>query len=125
MRTLRTLIALAAVLLMTVALPATVVAQSAGDEQYQDPLGGGGGNSGGGSNGGGSNGGGSNGGGSNGGGSGQASPAQSGTDPAPRADAAQSDQLPRTGFEVILPIYAGIALLLVGVATSRLARRVP
>jgi hypothetical protein len=108
-------------LLVAVALPAAAVAQSAGEDQYTDPLqGGGGGSSGGG---GGSSGGGSGGGG--GGGDAPAQPAQSQTEttPAPtQATPAQADDsggLPRTGFPVAVLVGAGLILLSGGLALRR------
>ena len=99
------------------ALPASSFAQSAGDDQYQDPLAGQG---------------------SSGGHSGHtgstgsagstptaptpaaaASPATSGT---PSATTAQSGaaQLPRTGFDVIISFELGLAMLLSGVVAKRM-----
>jgi len=110
-------------LLVAVALPAAALAQSAGEDQYTDPLQGGGSNS---SGGGGSSGGGSGGGGGGGGGS---APAQSaGTqsdDPTPtQATPAQADDpdgggLPRTGFPVAVLVGAGLILLSGGLALRR------
>ena len=109
------------------AFPSHVLAQSAGDNQYVDPLagqsgtphhghigstggGGGGGNPSGGSGGGGTN----------------------ATLPATQASAAstygtqqgstartQRGQLPRTGFDVVLTIELGLAMLLTGVVVQR------
>jgi hypothetical protein len=108
----RTLAVLAA--LLTLAMPASSLAQSAGDDQYSDPLkgqpnGGGGGSTGGDSSGGGS--------------TPSAPTSGAGTDgTAPEASAAQSSngELPRTGFDVVLTIELGIALLLTGVVAQRL-----
>jgi hypothetical protein len=112
----RTLALLAALAML--ALPASSLAQSAGDDQYSDPLKGqpnGGSNNGGG---GGSNGGG--------GGSTPTTPAGTGTGTdgtaTPQATAAQSPngELPRTGVDVILTIELGIAMLLTGLVSQRL-----
>ena len=110
-------------LLVAVALPAAAIAQSAGEDQYTDPLQGGGSNS---SGGGGSSGGGSGGGGGGGGGS---APAQSaGTqsdDPTPaqaapaQADGTDGGGLPRTGFPVAVLVGAGLILLSGGLALRR------
>jgi hypothetical protein len=93
--------------LVTVAAPAAW-AQSAGDEQYQDPFAGqGSGSSGGGSSGGGS--------------SSSSAPAAAApaSTPAPAAVAsaaapATRPQLPRTGGDAWLPALAGLALVLAG-----------
>lgn len=101
------------------ALPASSLAQSAGDDQYQDPLagqpsgGGGGGNTGSTGSSGGS-----------GGGSAPATPsttAGGAEGSSPQASAAQngSGQLPRTGFDVIITIELGLALLLTGLVAQR------
>ena len=111
---------------LVLAMPAGALAQSAGDEQYQDPFAGqkpsssqpkqapsgGGGNS-------------------------QVSPqAQSSPSSAPAstsaavttpsqgqsAQAAQGETLPRTGFPAFLPLAYGLVLLLSGVALRRGAR---
>jgi len=87
--------------------PAAATAQSAGDDQYDDPFAGQGGNS----------------------SSGHSSapqqvaptstpaPAPAATAaPAPTAAAAQQDELPRTGAEPLLIAIAGLALVLAGVA---------
>jgi hypothetical protein len=95
------------------ALPASALAQSAGDNQYTDPFSGqsqgGGGNSG--------------------GGNAQASPQTAQAAPAaPSATASQAQQpdqgaaLPRTGFPTLLPLAYGLVLLLGGVALRRGAR---
>ncbi len=101
------------------ALPASSLAQSAGDDQYQDPLagqGGGGGHS---------------------GHSGSAGSAAAGSAPStptpaaatspattttPQATAAQSGkgQLPRTGFDVVISFELGLAMLLTGVVAKRM-----
>lgn len=115
-------IALALVaLLVAVALPAAAIAQSAGEDQYTDPLqGGGSGSSGGGS---GGSGGGGSGGGGGGGGDAPAQSAQSETTPAPtQATPAQADdsgELPRTGFPVAVLLGAGLILLAGGLALRR------
>jgi len=111
-------------LLVAVALPAAAIAQSAGEDQYTDPLqGGGSGSSGGG---GGSSGGGSGGGGGGGGGGSapseaagaqpESTPAQTQAQPAQAQD---SDGLPRTGFPVAVLIGAGMILLSGGLALRR------
>jgi hypothetical protein len=95
------------------ALPATSLAQSAGDDQYQDPLAG-----------------------QDGGGNSSGSTGSSGSAPAtptppsaaapastttPQATAAQaSGQLPRTGFDVVLTIEVGLAMLISGVVAQRM-----
>jgi hypothetical protein len=134
---LRSRTAAAVAALATLALPATSMAQSAGDNQYQDPLA----NSGGGSQGhitnstGGGSGGSSNSGGG-GGGSGSSSPSTSSNVPAassattgagtstPASGAAASGtpkgQLPRTGFDVIVSFELGIAMLLAGLVAHRM-----
>ncbi|MEA2420939.1 MAG: hypothetical protein QOF55_38 [Thermoleophilaceae bacterium] len=122
----RTFALLAAISML--ALPGTALAQSAGDDQYQDPLAGQHGGSGGGS------------------GSAPSShtpatpsapsapstpaaaaPTSTGTQAsAPQASAAQTTpgQLPRTGFDVVLTVELGLALLLTGIVSQRmLARR--
>ena len=112
-------------LLVAVAMPVAAVAQSAGDDQYTDPLqGGGSGSSGGG---GGSSGGGSgSGGGGGGGGDAPATQAQADTDTAPtqatpaQADNSDDDGLPRTGFPVAVLIGAGLILMSGGLALRRL-----
>ena len=124
--------------LAMLALPATSFAQSAGDDQYQDPLA----NSGGGSSTGhttdrsGSSGNtsSSSGGGSGGGSSTGSTPStSSGTNvptsgstgtgtTTPSATAAQSSgkQLPRTGFDVIVSFELGLAMLLAGLVAHRM-----
>jgi LPXTG-motif cell wall-anchored protein len=101
---------------LVMALPAApALAQSAGDDQYQDPLGG------------------NSGGGSGGGGSSQPSapsqPAQSGgggdstpSRPAP-ARSSRSVPLARTGFDAWIPAVAGVALLVLGGLLLRRPRR--
>jgi hypothetical protein len=98
------------------ALPAASLAQSAGDDQYNDPLKGqhSGGHSG-----------------SKGSGGNTSTPPPT-TAPATQTPAASSaatpgsqtstvrSQLPRTGFDVILTIELGIAMLLTGVVVQRL-----
>jgi hypothetical protein len=124
--------------LLALAAPASSFAQSAGQDQYQDPLAGGnGGSTGGGSTGGGSGGGGSTGAGSTAGGSSGTAPSgTSGTAPAstaptssaaagtgsdPAASGAQaSGELPRTGFDVIVTFELGLAMLLLGLVSHRL-----
>jgi LPXTG-motif cell wall-anchored protein len=98
----------------TMALPAATFAQSAGDDQYQDPLGGG-------------NGSGSSGGsGNSGGGGGSTSPGSSGTagESAQSAQAhgtasGQSNQLPRTGVPAGVLALSGATLLGAGVVLRR------
>jgi hypothetical protein len=111
------------------ALPASSFAQSAGDDQYQDPLAG----QGGGSGGGGSTGGGGGGHGTTGSGSSAPTTAPaastpsgsgataSGTQPAAATGAGTANgQLPRTGFDVIITIELGLAMLLSGLVAQRL-----
>jgi hypothetical protein len=105
-------------LLVAVALPAAAIAQSAGEDQYTDPLQGGGSGS--------SGGGGSSGGSGGGGGGGGNTPAQSTAsqrDPAPaQATPAQADDsggLPHTGFPVAVLVGAGLILLSGGLALRR------
>jgi hypothetical protein len=120
--------------LAMLALPATSLAQSAGDDQYQDPLA----NSNGGSRGhitnttsGGSS---NSGGGGGGGGSSSpstpssssnvptASSAATGTSTPTTGEAASGTpkgQLPRTGFDVIVSFELGIAMLLAGLVAHR------
>jgi hypothetical protein len=138
MRWRRTLVLL--VSLAMLALPAASFAQSAGDDQYQDPLA----NSGGGTNGhtsdtggGGSGNSGNSGGGSGGGGGGSStSGAPSTSSPSnvatsgstgtgtstPQATAASANgkQLPRTGFDVVVTFELGFAMLLVGLVAQRM-----
>jgi LPXTG-motif cell wall-anchored protein len=124
MRSRTILILLAAALF---ALPASALAQSAGDDQYQDPLapsqggsgGGGGGNGGGGGSGGGGGGGGS----SESGADQNAQEAQ--TADSGQATAAQAgDQLPHTGFPGGALVLGGVVLLGGGVALRRAAVRI-
>ena len=121
------------VALLALAAPATSFAQSAGQDQYQDPLAGGNGGSGG-STGGGSTGGGSTGGGSTsttGSGTTGTGTAPASTAPgttagtgtttsAPTASGAQAGQLPNTGFDVIVTFELGLAMLLLGLVSHRL-----
>ena len=128
----RALIVALALCLACFALPATALAQSAGDEQYEDPLGppsGGGG--GGGSTGGGNTGGGGNSGGSQGatpgasgaqsGGNGQAPSggATAAASPSGTTAAAPADELPRTGFAAGVLALTGAALLGSGIGLRR------
>jgi hypothetical protein len=122
-----------AVLLATLllAFPAISVAQSAGDNQYSDPLQGNGGNS---TNGnatstGGGGGGGSTPSGSSGGGGNAPVAAPNTMAQAPTTETASTAQegsptpqgeLPRTGFNVILTIELGLAMLLCGVVVQRM-----
>ena len=138
-RMLRSRIAAVIAALVMLAFPAASLAQSAGDDQYQDPLA----NSGGGSStghttstggGGGSNSSSSGGGGGGGSSSSGAAPsASSGTNvptsgstgtgtSTPQASAAGSSgkQLPRTGFDVIVTFELGFALLLGGLVAQRM-----
>jgi hypothetical protein len=105
------------------AFPAASLAQSAGDDQYQDPLAGqpGGGN------------GGNSGNSGNNGGSGSGTTPSTPSTPstpttsggsegtAPQATAASTanGQLPRTGFDVVLTVELGLALLLTGIVSQR------
>jgi hypothetical protein len=110
-------------LLVAVALPTAAIAQSAGEDQYTDPLQGGGA---GGGNGGGSGGGGSSGGG---GGGGNAPTTQAQSDTAPAADTAKPAQaaddsdggLPNTGFPIAILLGSGLILLSTGLALRRTA----
>jgi hypothetical protein len=121
------LIALTA-LLVAVAWPTAVVAQSAGEGQYEDPLpgGGGGGGGGGGSDDGDSTSG-TPSGGSGGGDGGSAPSQQSGTqtDPTPQADPAPAQaapsgsDLPRTGFPIAMLVIAGAAMVASGFSLRR------
>jgi hypothetical protein len=112
-------------LLVAVALPTAAIAQSAGEDQYTDPLQGGGGGGGGGNGGGGSGGGGS----SGGGGGGNAPTTQAQSDTAPAADTAtpaQADDdsdggLPNTGFPIAILLGSGLILLSTGLALRRTA----
>jgi hypothetical protein len=108
-------------------LPATSYAQSAGDDQYQDPLAGHGGGSG---HSGGRGSSGSSGSTGTSGGSNTAPATQSPstantstptTGNSPQATAAQASgrQLPRTGFDVIVTIELGLAMLLTGLVAQR------
>lgn len=129
MRRRRCIPALVCALALT--LPAGAVAQSAGDDQYQDPFSGqtqgsqGGGNSGGGGGGGGNAGSGN---------ASQASPQTAQATPsspgatagqaqasAGQAQSSQGETLPRTGFPVLLPLAYGWVLLLTGAALRRVS----
>jgi hypothetical protein len=99
------------------ALPASALAQSAGDDQYQDPLAGQTGNGGKGSTGSTGSTGSS--------GSAPSTPAPAAapaTTTTPQASAAQSGtaQLPRTGFDVIISFELGLAMLLSGIVAKRM-----
>ena len=95
------------------AVPAAAVAQSAGIDQYQDPLATGhhktqhsspqGGSSG-----------------TNGNASTTAPQTTTTTDPTTHATNTSGKQLPRTGFDVILPVEVGLLLLLSGLTLQRL-----
>ena len=125
--------------LAVLALPATSLAQSAGDDQYQDPLAGSGGShghitsttGGGGSSSSNSN----SGSGGGGGGSSSSSPSTSsnvptassaanGTTTTPTTGEAASGtpkgQLPRTGFDVIVSFELGLAMFLAGLVAHRM-----
>lgn len=118
--------------LLALAAPASSFAQSAGQDQYQDPLAGGNGGSSGSTGGGGSTGSGSTGGGTTGtapSGSPTTTPAStapttasgttaSGTTTASGAQA--PGELPRTGFDVVLTFELGLAMLLLGLVSHRL-----
>jgi hypothetical protein len=109
-------------LLVAVALPAAAIAQSAGEDQYTDPLQGGGAGSG-------NGGGGSSGGGGGGGGGGNAPTTQAQSDTAPAADTAKPAQaeddsgggLPNTGFPIAILLGSGLILLSTGLALRRTA----
>jgi hypothetical protein len=99
------------------AFPAPSLAQSAGDDQYEDPLAGQP-----------SNGSSSSSGGSSGSGSAPtpapattppASGGSEGTAPQATAAASPNGELPRTGFDVIVTIELGLALLLTGLVAQR------
>ena len=132
MRVRRALAAIAATLLL--AAPGTALAQSAGDDQYRDPLGGsgGGGGSGSGGSGGGGGGSGGSGGGSDsigsGSGSGSGSDSGAGSGSGAPADSAGSasgqggDQLPATGLAAGLLAGTGAVMLGGGAALRRAGR---
>jgi LPXTG-motif cell wall-anchored protein len=103
-----------AALLATVFLlvaPGVAAAQSAGDEQYSDPLAGG--NSSQGS---------SSGSGSSSSGSSSSSTSQAQPSTQAQSSSGHSSQLARTGFEVGIPLAAGAALLGAGLLVRRRAR---
>ena len=114
---------------LLLALPSAAFAQSAGDDQYQDPFAGqdqpqgGGGNSGGGNSGG-------NAGGNSGGGQGDSAPstaaqAPSGGDGSQGQSAQAGNTLPRTGLSAgfaVLVLTSGSALLIGGFALRRVGR---
>jgi hypothetical protein len=113
----RYLIAALVALFVAVALPAAALAQSSGEDQYTDPLAGGGS---------GSTGGGSSGGGGGGGGSSTpsapASTPPADTSPAqPQATPAQANRnsLPRTGFPIALLVGSGLIMVGTGLAVRR------
>src|SRR3954447_22040609 len=125
---LRTRTAALFVSLAMLVLPATGLAQSAGDDQYSDPLAGNGGNTSGHiTNTGGGGGGGSSSG--SGGGSSSGTPTTvptassgSGTVTPTTGEAASGTpkgQLPRTGFDVIVSFELGLAMLLAGLVSHR------
>jgi len=123
MRRLRTASALACALAL--GIPAGALAQSAGDDQYQDPFSGQEQSS--------KGGGGSRGGGGDSGRGGsqaspqtaQATPSPSETDTSQAQQPAQDEALPRTGFEAVLPLAYGGVLLLSGIALRLGARSRP
>ena len=112
--------------LVTLALPATSLAQSAGDDQYSDPLANGGGNTSGHvtSTSGGGGGSGSSGGGSTSSGAPSTVPTASSAGSATpttgeAASGTPKGQLPRTGFDVIVSFELGLAMLLSGLVGHR------
>src|SRR4051812_39447572 len=124
---LRTRPAAVLVSLAMLTLPATSLAQSAGDDQYSDPLAGG--------NGGGTSGhitntsGGGSSGGSGGGSTSSGTPttvptaSSAGTGTPTTGEAASGTpqgQLPRTGFDVIVSFELGLAMLLAGLVAHRM-----
>ena len=130
-------LAVIAVLVLS-GIPTTAYAQSAGDDQYSDPLAGQGGGSSGSVNDGGNSGGG--GGGSSGSSVTPSTPTTtaagntgtsgvSGSGQNTTAAGGAQGELPRTGFDVIVTIELGLAMLLVGLVAQRLlvlhARRDP
>lgn len=128
---LRTRTAALVVALAMLALPATSLAQSAGDDQYSDPLAGGGGSTSGHitntSGGGGGSGSSGSGGGSTSSGTPStvptASSSGSGTATPTTGEAASGTpkgQLPRTGFDVIVSFELGLAMLLSGLVAHRM-----
>jgi hypothetical protein len=132
---LRTRTAALLVSLATLALPATSLAQSAGDDQYTDPLAGSGGGSTSGhisNTSGGGGGGSSSGSGSGGGSTSSGTPSTSsnvptassaGTTTPTTGEAASGTpkgQLPRTGFNVIVSFELGLAMLLAGLVAHRM-----
>lgn len=134
MRTIRGLLALALVVVVAVALPATVLAQSAGDEQYTDPFQGqndSGGNGGGGGGGNGSSGSGTTqGGGDVTSGGSEDSGTTGSTTTAPSTESATPDAtgagsgsatLPVTGGPATMLAAIGAAFLLSGLALRRRA----
>jgi hypothetical protein len=118
--------------LAVLALPTTAFAQNAGDDQYSDPLAGQGGSSGSVSDGGGGGSTGSSGGGGGGSTVTPTSPTSAansgtngvaaGTGTTPQATAAGGSQgeLPRTGFDVVVTIELGLAMLLSGLVAHRM-----
>ena len=111
--------------LAALAFPASSLGQSAGDGQYVDPIPG---DNGGGSSGSGGSGGSSGGGGDTGSSSGTTPSTPStptaagttGTTPEASAAATANGELPRTGFDVIVTIELGLAMLLTGVVAQRM-----
>jgi LPXTG-motif cell wall-anchored protein len=109
-----------AALLATVFLlvaPGVAAAQSAGDEQYSDPLAGGNSSQGSSSGSGSSSSGSSSSGSSSSGSTSQAQPSTQA-----QSSSGHSSQLARTGFEVGIPLAAGAALLGAGLLVRRRAR---
>jgi hypothetical protein len=129
-RMLRTRTAALFVSLAMLALPATSLAQSAGDDQYSDPLAGGGGSTSGhvtNTAGGGGSGNSGSGGGSTSSGTPSTVPtaSSSGTGTATpttgeAASGTPKGQLPRTGFDVIVSFELGLAMLLSGLVGHRM-----
>lgn len=128
---LRTRTAALFVSLAMLALPATSLAQSAGDDQYSDPLAGGGGSTSGHitntTGGGGASGSSGSGGGSTSSGTPSTVPtaSSSGTGTATpttgeAASGTPKGQLPRTGFDVIVSFELGLAMLLSGLVGHRM-----
>ena len=118
--------------LALLALPGTALAQNAGDDQYSDPLAGqGGGSSGSVTDGGGSGSSGSSGGGGGGSTVTPTTPTSAGTSgtsgagtttgtPQTTAAGGSQGELPRTGFDVIVTIELGLAMLLAGLVSHRM-----
>jgi hypothetical protein len=113
---------LLALALAGIAVPATVLAQSAGDDQYVDPFQGGGGGGGGGNGGGGNGGGGDA---QSGSGNGSTTtttttPSDTGTGAAEGASSASDGStLPRTGLSLLPVVLTGLFLFGAGLAVRR------